>query len=279
MVYIPIDIEEAVKKECKRRRYSDKTIKTYIYCIDRFLRWCGKDLGKISKKDVRFFLEYLSEKERAGNTLNTYHMAIRFLFEDVLDKRIWIDIKYSKVPKKLPVVLNKEEIRRLFEAIDNKTHELMIKLMYSAGLRVSELINLKVEDLNLKQGFGYVRQGKGNKDRIFIIAENLKGELREYIGKKKLNEYPYLFMSNRERKYSVRSLQQIIKKATKKAKINKQISCHTLRHSFATHLIENEYSLIDVQVLVGHKSPETTFTYLHTISPKLLNIKSPIDSL
>jgi len=279
MVYIPIDIEEAVKKECKRRRYSDKTIKTYICCINRFLRWCGKDLGKISKKDVRFFLEYLSEKERAGNTLNTYHMAIRFFFEDVLDKRIWIDIKYSKVPEKLPVVLNKEEIRRLFEAIDNKTHELMIKLVYSTGLRVSELINLKVEDLNLKQGFGYVRQGKGNKDRIFIIAENLKGELREYIGKKKLNEYPYLFMSNRERKYSVRSLQQIIKKATKKAKINKQISCHTLRHSFATHLIENGYSLIDVQVLVGHKSPETTFTYLHTISPKLLNIKSPIDSL
>ncbi len=277
MAYFPVDIEEAVRKECRRRRYSERTIKTYLYCINRFLKFTGKSIDKISKKDVREFLNYLSDKERAGNTMNTYHMAIRFLFEQVLDKRIWIDIRYSKIPEKLPVVLSKEEIKKLFEAIGNPKHRLMIELMYSAGLRVSELINLKVEDLNISEGFGFVRKGKGNKDRIFIIAESLKDKLRKFIGSKKLSEYNFLFISNRNTKYDVRSLQEIIKHARKKAGINKEINCHTLRHSFATHLIENGYSVYDVQHLLGHKSPETTAVYLHTF-PKL-NIKSPLDLL
>src|SRR3989344_3341881 len=120
MTYIPIDIESAVKRECRRRRYSEKTIKTYNYCINRFFKFAQKSVNKISKRDVRLFLEDLSEKERTGNTMNVYHMAIRFLFEEVLDKRIWIDIKYSKVPEKLPTVLAKEEVKRLFEAVGNE---------------------------------------------------------------------------------------------------------------------------------------------------------------
>lgn len=279
MVYVPVDIKEAVRKECKRRKYSERTIETYLFCINRFLKFTDKTIDKISKKDVKEFLEYLSESGKSGNTLNTYHMAIRFLFEDVLDKRIWIDIKYSKISEKLPVVLSKEEIKKLFSAIENSTHQLMIRLMYSAGLRVSELINLKVSDLKLNEGYGYVRGGKGNKDRLFIIAESLKQELRKHIGSKKLNEYNYLFVSNRNKKYSIRSLQQIVKKAAKKVGLSKEISCHSLRHSFATHLLENGYSIQDIQLILGHKSPETTFTYLRTLNPNMLNIKSPIDSL
>lgn len=278
MVYIPVDLDNAVKKECRRRMYSERTIQTYLYCIHRFLKFSKKDLGKISKKDVRLFLEMLNENGLSGNTMNTYHMAIRFLFEDVLDKRIWIDIKYSKIPERLPVVLSKEEIKRLIEAIENKKHRLMIKLMYSAGLRVSELTSLRIEDLKIDEGYGFVRQGKGNKDRIFIIAESLKDNLRDFIGSKKLDEYTYLFISNRGRKYSVRSLQQIIKKAGKKAGIGKKISPHTLRHSFATHLIEDGTSISEIQALLGHKSPETTFTYLHS-SGKMIKVKSPLDDL
>lgn len=278
MVYFPVDIEKAVKRECRRRRYSERTIETYLYCINRFLKFAGKSIDKISKKDVREFLEHLSEKEKAGNTMNVYHMAIRFLFEQVLDKRIWINIKYSKTPEKLPVVLSKEEVKRLFSVVENPKHRLMIELMYSAGLRVSELINLKVEDLNINEGYGFVRQGKGNKDRIFIIAESLKENLGKFIGSKKLNEYNYLFVSNRNKKYSVRSLQQIIKKASKKSGIVKTISCHTLRHSFATHLIEDGCSILEVQSLLGHKSPETSLVYIHSAANKLINIKSPIDS-
>jgi len=277
MVYIPMDIEEAVKRECKRRRYSGKTIKTYIYCINRFLKFAEKGIDKISKKDVRLFLEFLSEKKLTGNTMNVYHMAIRFLFENVLDKRIWIDIKYSKVPEKLPVVLSKEEVKKLFSIIKNPKHKLMIQLMYSAGLRVSELVNLKINDVDLDKNYGWVRGGKGGKDRIFIVAKSLKNELERFIDLKKTDEW--LFTSQGGRKYNIRSLQQIVKKAGKEAGIEKRVSCHTLRHSFATHLIEDGYSVSEVQTLLGHKSPETTFIYLHTASPNMIKVKSPLDDL
>ncbi len=279
MAYIPVDWKEAVRRECRRRRYSDRTAKTYVYCIDRFLNFTGKTLDRISKKDVRLFLEDLSEKERAGNTMNVYHMAIRFLFEEVLDKRIWIDISYSKIPEKLPVVLSKDEVKSLFEAIGNEKHRLMVELMYSAGFRVSELINLHVKDIEIEKGFGFIRSGKGNKDRIFILADSLKDRIRNLIGEEVLGPESYLFCSNRKKKYDVRSLQQIVKKAGKKAKINKKISCHTLRHSFATHLIENGHSVSEVQSFLGHKSPETTIVYLHTSLPNMIKIKSPLDGI
>lgn len=277
MAYIPINIEEAVKRECERRRYSERTIKTYIYCINRFLRFTGKSLDRISKKDVKGFLEHLSEKGRAGNTMNVYHMAIRFLFEDVLDKRIWINIKYSKTPEKLPVVLEKEEIKRLFDGIENPKHKLMLQLMYGAGLRVSELINLKIWEIEAEKGYGWIRGGKGNKDRLFIIASSLRKDIERFAAEKKLNEY--LFTSSRRKKYSIRALQQIVKKAKKRTGINKNISCHTLRHSFATHLIEDGCSISEVQALLGHKSPETTFIYLHTAASNMIKTKSPFDNL
>ena len=279
MAYIPVDIDEAVKKECKRRRYSSQTIKTYLYCINRFLKWSRKDIGHISKKDVRIFLEKLSDKGLSGNTMNTYHMAIKFLFEDVLEKRMWIDITYSKVPQKLPVVLSKEELKRLFESISNEKHKLMIELLYSTGLRVSELINLKVCDLEIDKGYGFVRAGKGNKDRLFILSPKLKDKINDLIKRDLLDNDSYLFSSNRNVKYNIRTIQQIIKKARRKAKIEKRISPHTLRHSFATHLIENGYSVNEVQNLLGHKSPETTMIYLHTASKNMINIKSPFDNI
>lgn len=279
MAYFPVDIEEAVRRECKRRRYSQRTVKTYLYCINGFLEFSKKDIGKISKKDVRLFLEHLSERKMAGNTMNVNHMAIRFLFENVLKKKMWIDIKYSKVPEKLPVVLLKDEVKKLFGNIENDKHRLMIELMYSAGLRVSELIHLLVRDLDLEKNYGFVRAGKGNKDRIFIISGKLKDRMKQLIEDENLISDNYLFCSNREKCYHVRSIQMIIKKAVKKAKIDKNVSCHTLRHSFATHLIENGYSVSEVQALLGHKSPETTFIYVHTASPEMFNVKSPFDNL
>ena len=122
MNYIPVHIEESIKKECSRRRLSFRTAQTYLACIERFLKWSKKDIRYISKKDVRLFLEDLSEKNKAGSTMNVYHMALRFLFENVLEKRMWIDIKYSKTPKRLPEVLTKEEVRKLLNAISNWKH-------------------------------------------------------------------------------------------------------------------------------------------------------------
>lgn len=155
----------------------------------------------------------------------------------------------------------------------------MIESMYSAGLRVSELINLRVRDLELEKNYGWVRQGKGNKDRLFIIAKNLNSRIRNIVEKENLNQEDYLFNSNRNTKYNIRSLQQIIKEACKKAKIQKNISCHTLRHSFATHLIEDGYDVSTVQSLLDHSSPNTTMIYLHTSNINMIKVKSPLDSL
>jgi integrase/recombinase XerD len=279
MVYIPIDVDKAVRKECNRRRFSHKTTKTYLYGIHRFLDFTGKDLGKISKKDVRLFLEHLSEKGLAGNTLNTYHMAIRFFLVDVLDKKIWVDIKYSKTPQRLPTVLSKGEVKRLFEAINNEKHRLMVEVMYSAGLRVSEIVNLRVRNLEIDKGYGFVRAGKGNKDRLFILSDKLRGSVEKLIDDENLKRDGLLFNSNRSRKYHVKSLQLIVKKACKNAGIDKRVSCHTLRHSFATHLIENGYDVSQVQSLLGHKSPETTMVYVYMASPNMINIKSPIEDI
>jgi len=139
MVYYPVNWEKSVNKECSRRRYSERTAKAYIYCINKFLNWAGKDLGKVGKKDVRDFLYYLDKRELSGSSMNVYHMALRFLFENVLEKRMWIDIKYSKVPKKLPDVLTKEEVRKLIDAIHNSKHNLMVSLLYGSGLRVKRI--------------------------------------------------------------------------------------------------------------------------------------------
>lgn len=277
MTYYPIDVEKAVKRECERRRYSDKTAKVYIHCINKFLAFSGKGLDKISKADASEFLYKLSERGKSGSTINVYLMAIRFLFMDILRKNVRLNIKYSKVPLKLPVVLTKEEIRKLIDSIINGKHRLMIEFMYSAGLRVSELLNMKVQDIDLKNNYGFVRQGKGRKDRIFILSRKLKPIIEELIVGKKSEDL--IFISNLGKKYSSRSIQKIIDKATLSAGIEKNVHPHTLRHSFATHLIENGYSLIEVQNLLGHTSPETTMIYVHLATPNMIKIKSPIDNL
>lgn len=194
-------------------------------------------------------------------------------------RNMWIDIKYSKVPKKIQKVLTKEEIRKLLGAIKNWKHRLMIELMYSAGLRVSEIVNLRIKDLVLDKNYGFVRSGKGNKDRLFVLAFIVREKIKNLIFMEKLGEGSYLFITNRAGKYSIRSLQQIVKKAAKFASLNwREIHCHTLRHSFATHLIENGYDVSNVQAMVGHKSPETSLGYIHS-SGQMLNIKSPFDNL
>jgi site-specific recombinase XerD len=277
-MYIPVDLDYAVKRELRRRRSSELTIKSYLYWIHRFLKSSGKTLDRISKKDVREFLYSLDERKLAGNTLNVAHMAIRFLFEEVLDKRMWIDIKYSKVPKKIQRYLTKEEIERVLKAIKNPKHKLMIALLYSAGLRVSELINLKIQDLHIADGYGFVRNGKGRKDRVFVIAQRIEIMLSVICEERSLVEY--VFVSNKNKKYGTRTIQAIVKNAAQRAGIEnyKEVRPHTFRHSFATHLVENNYALTDVQASLGHKSPETTMIYTHSTG-KLIGIISPLDNL
>ena len=273
-----MDISELVKRQAMRRGLSAKTIKTYNQCLMQFFRHCKKDPNKIKKKDIEDYLDMLIDKNKTGNTINVSLNALKFFYSNILNKKLATKIRFSKTPKNMPVVLTKDETKKLIESVKNQKHSLMLKMMYSAGLRLSELVNLKVKDLELSKNYGWVRKGKGNKDRLFIIAESIKQELLDYIGQENLNQESWIF-NGYNGHISIRTVQVVIKEAAKKAKINKNIHPHTLRHSFATHLIENGYDVTSVQSLLGHNNPNTTMLYVHMASPTLLNIRSPLDDL
>jgi site-specific recombinase XerD len=269
----------SMKTEMMRRRFSIRTIETYCYHVGKFLLWYKGDLKKLSKKDINEFMNLIMDKHYAGNTINLYWNSLKYFIEEILHKRWLFKIRYAKKPKSLPFYLTKEEVAKLIDAIKNQKHKLMISLMYSAGLRVSELVGLRAVDIDIQQGNGWVRKGKGNKDRIFIIAEKLKDELKRFIEESGLKEEDWLFKGNNLNHLSTRTVQEIIKKARKTAKLEKKAHPHTLRHSFATHLVQNGTDIISVQSLLGHTRIETTMQYVHMASPRFTNVKSPFDSI
>lgn len=273
-----MDIIELIKKEANRRRLSPRTIETYCFCVNKFLKYACKEPKKITKADVKSFLDYLSERGKSGSTMNVYQNSIRFMTEEVLFKSWNLNIKYSKRPKTLPTVLTKEETKRLFDSITNEKHKLIVMLMYSSGLRINELVNLKVKDLCFESMQGFVRKGKGGKDRVFVIAQKIKNELIALIKNESLDYGDYLFKT-RLGHISKRTVYEIVKTAAKNAGIMKNVHPHTLRHSFATHLVENDCDILLVQALMGHTRLETTNVYVHVANPKMLSVKSPLDGL
>src|SRR3989338_2597005 len=278
ILVIKMDIPELIRKDGLRIGLSHKTIKTYRQCFRKFFNWCRKKSNEVCKADIISYLDLMIEKGACGSTINVNLNALKFFYGNVLHKRLMINIRYSKTPKSLPIVLTKEEVARLINSIRNPKHKLMAKLLYSAGMRVNELVHLKPEHLEINNGYGWVRHGKGNKDRMFIIAESIKDELKDYISKECASTDSYIFKGFNGH-LTTASVRSVIKKAVKNAKIAKHAHPHTLRHSFSTHLIENGSSVAEVQSLLGHASAETTMIYLHIASPKMIGTKSPIDSL
>ena len=268
---------EQLQKEGLRRNLSPRTIRTYAHCLQQFLRhFYHKELKAITKEEIR---DYLDKFLICPNTLNVHLNAIKFFFEHVLHKRLTVNIQFTKIPKRLPEFLTKEELVDLITNIKNSKHQLMIELMYGAGLRVSELLHLKIRDFTFEQNYGWVRQGKGRKDRPFIIPLKLKERLLALIQDELLTSENFLFCSNRQKEYSSSSLRAIIQEATRKSMISKNVHPHTLRHSFATYLIGNGYAVTEVQPLLGHSRLETTMIYVHMAASQLLTIQSPLDTL
>ncbi|MBW2990608.1 tyrosine-type recombinase/integrase [Candidatus Woesearchaeota archaeon] len=267
-----------LKKEALRRGLSHRTVVTYCQCVKQFMRKCRKEFLKVGKKDITDYIDSLVERGACGNTLNVHINALRFLFQEVFGRRIMFRVRYSKTPKTLPVFLTKNEVIRLFEAVINPKHRLILELIYSAGLRVGEVIRLKKQDLEFERGIGWVRRGKGAKNRPFIIARLLVPKLKLRV-EANCKFGSYLFVGRKNSHISVRSVQEIVKHAAVQAGIKKNVHPHTLRHSFATHLVENGYEVCAVQPLLGHNSAETTMVYVHMARPALLGVKSPYDSL
>ncbi|MDD4877462.1 MAG: tyrosine-type recombinase/integrase [Candidatus Nanoarchaeia archaeon] len=265
-----------MQKEMLRRGLSRKTILTYIQCVRQFMRFCPKEFMRVTSKDVRDYIDVLVAENKCGNTLNVHVNALKFLMEEVLHKRVTWRIKYSKVPKTLPVFLTKDEVLRLFSAVDNEKHRLILELLYSAGLRVSEALNLRTIDFEFERCIGWVRHGKGNKDRPFIIAECLRERLKKAVCDAGED---WLFAGRNGFPLHPRSVQETVRDAARKAGIKKKVHPHSLRHSFATHLIENGYSVSAVQPLMGHSSAETTMVYVHMCPSAFISVKSPYDGL
>jgi site-specific recombinase XerD len=262
-----------------RRGLRAKTIKTYIYVLEKFFRTYRLEPHQIRKELIESHILQLIKYNRAGSTINVHIHALRFLYTQVLGRRLMINVPTIKTTKRLPDFLTQEEIVRFFESIMNPKHKLMIMFTYGAGFRVSEVITLKVKDLNLSTGYGWVRNGKGGKDRMFIIPISLKIELQQWITNNNLHADDWLFLGYKDNHYSGSSIRVIVEEARKKAGIQKQITPHSLRHSFATHLLENGYSLIEVSKLLGHSRIETTMMYTHMADPRYKKVQSPLDQL
>ena len=185
-----------------------------------------------------------------------------------------LDLHFAKQPQSLPVVLSREEINKIIDSIRNVKHRTLITLAYGAGLRVSEVINLRVGDIDLPNLQVLVKHGKGDKDRITVFPEKLGNEIMQLSAGKPADDY--LFESSRGGKLNKRTVQLVFEKAVKIAEIAKPATFHSLRHSFATHLLENGIDVRFVQELLGHRNIRTTQIYTHLTNPALKNIKSPL---
>lgn len=265
------------KRELLLRNYSSKTIKAYLMCIEFYFKYKKTDLEKLDEENIKDFLLLLKERDKSPQTINLYLNSIKFFYNQILKNYQKINLKFAKRNKNLPIVLSQIEIKKIIENTSNNKHRLIIILTYSAGLRVSEVINLKIKDLNLDELTIHLRGAKGMKDRITLFPEKIKDDIRNLIAGKDTNDY--VFESERGGKLTTATAQKVFIKSLRKSNISKPATFHSLRHSFATHLLENGTDIRYVQELLGHSNIRTTQIYTHVTNPAIKNIKSPFDNL
>ncbi len=259
--------------ELKLRGFSPLTIRNYSFFVKKFLDKTNKKIPELNEEDIRNYLAGLFDS-KSKNTIMLAAASLKFFYKEILKKDTG-QIKVPKKDRKLPEVLTKEEVKKLIESADNIKSRLIVSLLYSSGLRVSELVNLKIDELNLKEKTGWVRKGKGNKDRLFSISSALANELEEYLNERKDNKYVF----SKDKPLTTRNIQKIIKGTCRRAGINKKVTPHTMRHSFATHLLEQGTDIRLIQSILGHASLNTTQVYTHISSEQIKKVKNPLDLL
>lgn len=258
--------------------YSSQTVRNYIHAVAKYCEYYGKHPNELNSEHIMNYLIYLKRERNMGSgSVNQAYSGLKILYTQVL-KREWDStIPRSKRVNKLPRVLSREEVSAILEAKTNIKHKVLLKLLYSTGMRISELCNLKISDIDSKRMLIRINQGKGKKDRMTLLSKSILKELREYYlfyrpGK-------WLFEGNYCKQYSTRSLQNVFKHAKKKAGVTSKCSCHTLRHSFATHLLESGVDIFNIKELLGHKSIKSTMVYLHVSNKHIQNITDPLTIL
>lgn len=261
-------------------RYSDSTRKTYAQMFRSFLRYTyPKKLHQITTADIYAYQHHIVIIKKCSRSYQNQSInAIKFYLEYVLgqDTR-YFDLQRPKKTFNLPEVLSAEEVACILKATKNLKHKAILTTLYSAGLRMGELLNLNITDIDSKHMRIWVREGKGCKDRLTTLSPHLLALLRIYY--QKYQPQKYLFEGADGKAYSSTSVRKVLHRATQAAGIRKKIRPHTLRHSFATHLLEQGTNLRYIQTLLGHNSPKTTQIYTHVSSKSMEEIKSPLDNM
>lgn len=251
---------DKLTEEIKIRRYSSQTGKSYVFIVKCFLA-----SGKTPRK---FLLSYTTKSK---STMRSVYFALKFFYENVLNSKFEEKLPLARKSLKLPVVLSRDEIGRMIESTNNLKHRLVIMLLYYAGLRLDEARNLKWQHLDFDREIIHLKIAKGDKERVVFLHEKLADLLKMYGTKGE----GLIFISRRDGKYNKRTIQQIIKSTSEKAGIKKNVTPHTLRHSFATHLLESGADIRYIQQLLGHKDLKTTQIYTHVANKdikKLANL-------
>ncbi len=263
------------KRKLRLKNYSTRTIKAYVYCVRSFFKKINNDLEKFNNLNIENFLLELYKKKYSPKTINLYYNALQSFWIYILNKTPIVDIKKTRWVKKLPQILSKNEVKKILKSTKNNKHRLLLSITYGAWLRVSEVINIKIRDLDFERWMIHIRDSKWNKDRFTILPTQISNEIKIYIQWKKYNNY--LFESERWWKLTTRTCQKIFKKQLYLSKINKILTFHSLRHSFATHLLEAWYDVRYIQQLLWHSNIRTTQIYTHISKHNIQNIKSPLD--
>ncbi len=268
---------ERLNQEIVLSNYSKKTYEVYNIYITEFLDFCG-DPKKTNKEKIGSFLANKKIKGASTNTILLIYSCLKFFFERILDSKIIDSLPSPKKEKYLPSVLNKKEVETLINNIKNKRNRLIVSFIYSSGARVSEVVNLKIQDINFKEKTGLIRAGKGKKDRIIILSRDWLKEYKKLLDKRKIQS-EFLFAKKNGSPLSTDTIQNIIKKAKEESGIRKKVTPHTLRHSFATHMLEKGENIRNIQELLGHSNLNTTQIYTHVSTEQLKKIENPLDVL
>ena len=278
-------LRQRMIEDMSLRKLSPKTQTQYIRAVVKLTRFLKQSPDTATAEDLRLFQLHMSENEVSNTTINATITGLRFLFETTLDDHhILRKMSSVHVPRKLPTVLSTEEITRIIDAASNLKYKAALAIAYAAGLRSSEIVHLKVSDIDSERMIIHVSQGKGDKDRYALLSPELIKILQQWwlsaYAQGKISRSGWLFPGKKQDvPMTTRQLNRVCHSAVTKAGIDKRVSMHTFRHSFATHLLEQRVDIRVIQVLLGHKKLETTALYSQVATATLQEVKSPLDYL
>lgn len=264
-----------LERELRIRNYSQRTIESYVYYNEELLRFCNKDPREVTTDDIKDYLDFLG-KGRSTSTVSVAYNALHFYYKEIWHRSFFVNMHQPRKAKYLPVVLSKEEVKRMIELTKNPKHNCIISLLYGTGVRVSELTHIKMRDIDLDRKMLRVFQGKGKKDRFVMLPAKLLSILTVQARLKQAGDF--LFTNGRDGRLTEATIQKVVSQSAERAGIKKNVSPHTLRHSFATHLLENGTDIRYIQELLGHAKLQTTQIYTHVARNDLGRLKSPLDT-